>query len=291
LYNINSSLHLKFIVLFPAYLVHLIADIIYHIDQLIRHDLISNRVVNERDYMSRFITLLQYPFGIFTGRFAPFRSMVFANTLTARLEQAFGCDMLFVFRNRRNVKIACLESKYLHYRSNIDDWDPARRGKASRFSDQLNLQLPLVNQGIAVGEMLFNDLHIGSVQHPLDPHGSTVIDHEIALNHLTSVIVPRSRPTCWKWEDIRQASNDQLKQHTAANIYDFMFRVLSCAKGKHFNLERDYFASHTIELKNDRIEIPILNIIGGQEEGEWFSQVRKFMRRTGLRIYGVIQVD
>jgi hypothetical protein len=73
---------------FPPHAIAFISQFFYHVDQMVRMDLINGRVVNERDYMSRYITLLQYPYGILPALFFPYSGLYFVNTLPGPYEQA-----------------------------------------------------------------------------------------------------------------------------------------------------------------------------------------------------------
>jgi hypothetical protein len=277
--------------MFPAHIILQLSDFFYFVDKMIRVDLINRRVVNERDYMSRFVTLLQHPFGVLSSRFSPFRSTVFANTLPGALEQRFGCDVLLVFRNRQNIKIVCIECKYLHYTSKIDDWDSPIKGQASHFMSQIDRQQQLVRQGVGVSEMLFNDLATRTTKGGLDLLGSSVIEHDIAIDYVNKVILPRTKPNCWKWGDIEQAASNQISGHSAANIGNFISRVLTCTIGEQFELTSRTNSSHTITIGRRRIEIPIPNIIEGQGEENIATRVTEFMRSAGLRVYAIFQIS
>src|SRR5437868_5177680 len=98
-----------------------IANLIYGADKQTRDDLIGGKIADEKDYMSRLITLVEYPTWAVKYKVG-FNSYYISRTLNPNHERRFGCDILFSFRYRNVVKLLCIESKNLHFQG-IDDWD------------------------------------------------------------------------------------------------------------------------------------------------------------------------
>jgi hypothetical protein len=156
---------------------------------------------------------------------------------------------------------------------------------------QIRLQQQLVSNGIAVGEMFFNDLAVGSVRGGMDLHGSSVIDHTIADNYSTNIITVRRRLRRWVWTDVDASCTNQVGATRGANIHNFISRLLACTIGKAINLAQPNFATHSISVNEVVHDIPIPNLFDQQEPIYVASTIRNFMTKAGLRYYGIVQVQ
>ena len=127
----------------------------------------------ERDYLSRLITLLEYPFGLRGNGTIPFKTRFFSNIFPGAVEQKIGCDAFFVFRYNNRFKLLAVEGKYPRFHlPGSGGWD-YKRGKmvTSHFSSQIDRQLPIYNAGVAVTEMFMSHDMPGIAHYNADSAG------------------------------------------------------------------------------------------------------------------------
>src|SRR3954447_5890452 len=103
--------------MFPPTAITALSDFFYETDQKVRSDLSNSRVVGERDYLSRFITLLEYTHQLKGSGTFPFRSTYISNSFPGPLEQRYGCDAFFIFRYAQKIKILAIEGKYPRFQN------------------------------------------------------------------------------------------------------------------------------------------------------------------------------
>ena len=260
-----------------------IASLIYKADMQVRDDLINGKIADEREYMSRLITLIQYPHGIRKNDLG-YNSYYLSRTLNPRHERRFGCDIFFSFRYRNVVKLLCIESKNLQFRGN-DDWDNFDNTSfMSRFTRQIKKQISLQKQGILVYEMFLNDQFKYFSMPGYDKNGSSLVKHSIANNYCIKNI--DINPRKWFWEDIDQIVRIE-STLGISNLKTVILNILDCKIGNKLglntNIGEDIF-SFTIDDEEFQLPIPNLKDIRANEpiSEKIIRQANDFMERFGI---------
>jgi hypothetical protein len=271
--------------LFPRPIIRNIANYFYDADSQVRRDLFRGRVVGERDYLSRYITLLEYPFGIRGRGRLRFRHLYFTNNFPGALEQRFGCDTFFIFRNDQRVKLLAIEGKYPRFNKRNYRWDSlTTASRMSHFQEQLSRQQGLVHLGIPVLEMFMNDDNPSATYtsiNNLDALGSSFVNNEIAIHHTI-------RTNTWKHRDAMAIINDQFNQTNDVSIKFFITELLLCSIGNIFSISRSE-ESLRINVKQRRVNTPLLDLKDRQQLIESKDNILAFMKKTGIRNLGYIQ--
>lgn len=270
---------------FPPPLIAQIADFFYKADRFTRLDLSKDKVISERDYLSRFVTLLEHPFGIMGAGHLPFRSMYYANNFPSALEQRFGCDILFVFKYNNEVKLMAIEGKYPRFHERNYRWDyKPRHAHQSHFSDQIIRQANLVSARIEVLEMFINKdaPSIPSIHGHLDLLGSSFVTHAIAQAHTLST-------QTWRQIDALDIINTQFTVTNNVSIHYFINELLKCRIGQKREIA---YNSNSISIpinKSEILKIPLPDFKNETPGTDSERLILKFMMENGFRTLGYIE--
>lgn len=261
---------------------HLIASLFYYFDSKCREGLHRKLITSERDYVSRLVTFISFPFGPFIRA-----NFALARSLTHSEEQKFGCDGLIIFKNNTEVKVGLFEAKWPRYfiKSNYP-WDKPTANASSRFSSQLTRQNNWT-QSAAIWNMFFNESKVGNINPPFDTNGSACIWHDVAYNYMNANNLMNR---VWKNNDLINLLNNRptnfRNPNYSTNLRHIIFNILDCRKGIIHNIgDRD--TSFIITSKDEKeVEIPILFDFEDQQ-----LTIESFFEETGLRYYALIEKE
>jgi hypothetical protein len=270
-----------------ASMANLIADYFYEADQRVRADLSKDKVVSERDYLSRYISLLEYPFGLRGSGSLPFRHLYFANNFSWPLEQKHGCDTLIEFINGREAKLLAIEGKYPQFHTQKATWDyTSPKTSSSHFSDQIARQVALASSGVAVLEMFINhDIPGNSTpisSHHLDGQGSSFVTHSVARSHTI-------RHLTWKNRDALAIIGAQHSTTGDVSIRYFVNEVLNCNMGKAFEIGENVENIDIPLSEEQTLRVPIYRPSVDIGNNELSERISDFMKRTGIRNLGFVE--
>lgn len=163
----------------PKRKINKIRKIFVSADKRTREDFEHSRVVNERDYQSRFLTLVNYPT---QTRGKRCEGLFMAQCTTDRVERNNGVDAVLVFKYDNQYKIAFFECKI-----EKKDFDNGR------FVKQLEKQRMLRHhhKGVICFEMFFHKWAIT----PFEDELSSIC----TLDQVDEFIKATSRETMIKW--------------------------------------------------------------------------------------------
>ena len=272
---------------FPSSIKTTIADFFYEADERTRLDLSIDKVINERDYLSRWITLLEHPHGIRGRGQLPFRQMYFVNSLPGPKERKYGCDALLIFTHASNVKLIAIEGKYPRFHQARYKWDKTivqtNKISKSHFSIQLDKQNQLSKAGVPVLEMFINHDAPNSRHSSayLDQQGSSFVERHIAYAH-------SCRWKTWKQSDATDIIKTQYQATNDVGIRHFIIGLLGCNIGTLFEIGEDRRTLSISSEERETLEVPLLDLRIGIKDLVTYT-VTEFMKSTGLRIVGYIQ--
>lgn len=214
----------------PSSQAALIADRLTFMDCLCRSDLHEGSLTGERDYVSRLMTHITYPYGPWFPKFA-FWVMRDSKTLPGDLERKFGTDAIIVFQSGGEVKVGMFEAKWPRVIISTKPWDSRYFGKVySRFSKQIRKQRNWTNQ-VAIWEMFFYENINGKSTSFFNPFGSTCVWHDdvytyfLANRHLF-------KRNIWNNNDLTRIFSKGGKRKKGKNFRSIIYQILTCKKGK-----------------------------------------------------------
>jgi hypothetical protein len=264
----------------------LISDYFYYIDIICRKDLSKNRIISERDYVSRLMTHAMYPLGPATPN-----GLIFwiAQTLPYNLEVKFGCDAIIIFKSGNEVKLGMFEAKWPRLNKSNDYWDKTNTHGVSRFNAELKRQNKWIKD-VVIWEMFFNEKPVGSTFLRYDKYASSCVWHAYAYNHGLKI------KKTWKRRDIHSVFINRDKHNSATNIKEVLYQLLICNKGKRKSIVNNKI---TIENRIDgnTQDIPILKGITNNSndinsiDADNITEIVNFMKDVGLKNYIFIDLD
>jgi len=268
-----------------------IANWFYHADHWCRTDLIQRHIVDEREYMARWITYMDRSSGRLGRKRIGYESYFVSRTLSPHLERSLGCDALFSFRYKNQIKILCIESKRPDFRGR-DDWDNIDMTKstpASRFTKQIRKQQVLANQGVLVYEMFLNDEQRLQTRPGYDKLGSSFVRRGIALDHGQINIDPN--PRAWKWEDADTIVRKQSIE-SPVDIKYLVEMILSCQIGNRLNLDSfDGDSQFVFEDGGNTFNLPVPDLKTILENQSFGQKIERFIEQTGISQIGFFQTE
>jgi hypothetical protein len=275
---------------------HFIADLFYRLDIAVRTDLSRGIIADERDYVSRMVTHMNYPFGILTNvifKDLLIKSEWFAQVNSSSLEQKFGCDFMIVFEVNNQVKVALIEAKWPRVIINPNYcWDYIQKSnKISHFTDQINRQSNWTNLAF-IWEMFFYEESPTIESNPFDKYASTCIPHSFALDAVKS---NSNLSSLWDNNDlINLIQTTQLNGYNGSNetnIYTMVFNLLRCNYGKPIDISpSDSFFYLKSNDNEEQIQIPILKF--DQENTDKNSNVAySFIKENGLKMFQYLKIE
>ncbi|RZK38536.1 MAG: hypothetical protein EOO61_07885, partial [Hymenobacter sp.] len=197
-----------------------IARLFRFFDATCRHDLSTQRIISERDYVSNLATHIRYPLGAYCSgnldsagnflnrvRFPYKRSPRFVSVTSApNIEQEYGCDGIIIFsfdhgKGKVLHRVGMYEAKWPRLKKNsaliVNGWDdigwrpvskkripPPPKIYKSRFTNEILRQQALVHSGIVVWEQFFCQKDVLYRDANFRLYGSTCIWHEHAHRYL-----------------------------------------------------------------------------------------------------------
>lgn len=214
-----------------------IADLFYSMDTQVREDLQIGEIANERDYVSRLLTLFNYPLRFKINN--PTLKLNFsAKVNDSNKEKTFGCDSMIVFKANNQIKFGLFEAKWPRITIKPTyKWDtPQGSTKISHFTDQINRQTKW-SKNTAIWEMFISEEKVGTHTPPYDKAASTCIKHEFALKFTKSN--PKVQTT---WSNIDLKDLIESEQGSASsgiketNLQTIIFDILTCSYGTPHNI-------------------------------------------------------
>lgn len=261
---------------------HLVADFFYRIDRQCRNDLSKKLLISERDYVSRFATFAMYPFGPFVNS----NNFSITSTLPQPIEKKFGCDGLIIFKNGTHVKIGMFEAKWVRMNpSSTTRWDNKySKSTKSRFTLELEKQQKIPKE-VAVWEMFFNDLPVGTLKRGYHKEVSACVWHDLAFyymqqrvgNDVWSNKKNRHLNTLLRYRDMLKSDN---------NIYDIILNILSCKKGILISTGENDTQITLKTPKGEKLKIPIPSY---QQKNT--DSIEEFMQETGFSHYSFFDLS
>ncbi|CAH0265482.1 MULTISPECIES: hypothetical protein [unclassified Pedobacter] len=198
----------------PKRKINRIKAIFESADERTRQDFELGMAANERDYLSRFLTLANYPT---QTKGKKCEGLFMAQCATDTIERKHGVDAVMVFKHNDEFKIAFFECK-------IEKWDFDN----GRFVKQLKKQrkLEMKYKGIVCFEMFF---HKGSSL-PFSDKLSSIC----TLKQLDAFVRDTSRETLIKWlhaDLVALFEWLRLKHSGIYSIGNLIEAILSCHLG------------------------------------------------------------
>ncbi len=238
----------------PIPIIAEICNIFTDADSRTRKDFTKGLVVNERDYVSRFLTLTSYPRITGGGKY---NGLYAVSCSTDTTERKHGIDAVFVFKYKKGIKIGVCECKI--EKEKFDN---------GRFTKQLAKQADLVKKQpeIVVFEMFFHK----EFRDPFEPDLSTIC----TLHQINNFIEEKrggKKPKVWKLKDLEDLFN-HLKSKTPGkySIDSLLDAILNCEQGEFLqDMSSNYsqnsqnsFVDDTINLarsiiNNDVSDLPL----------------------------------
>lgn len=196
------------------------------------------RIAGERDYLSRWITFLEYPKAITSRRdLKDIRVRFVSNTLPKPAEEHFGCDVCIIFRYKSFIKLLFIEGKYPRFNSD-QRWDSLqpKEDNKSHFSDQIDRQKRASGVNASVLEMFINDDPLEVTKGKCDPKGSSFVTYDIARTHKRSM---RPENRLWTDEDALKLIDKQYRATGNVSIRHFITKLLRCTVGRRIRVSKD----------------------------------------------------
>ncbi|HWW40791.1 hypothetical protein [Pedobacter sp.] len=267
----------------------LIGELFYRLDIGVRGDLHKGVVSDERDYVSRLVTHLEYPYGFFNNIIyygLGLKGKWFAKVNKGTQERRFGCDSMIVFEAKDQLKVGLFEAKWP--RVLIDpfyDWDKIYKNKSvSHFTDQIERQANWSRQA-AIWEMFFYEEAPGIFSSPFDLSGSSCVKHEFAKAYIDG---PQRPPYAWGNNDLENLIG--LAQTTSAetNLRTIIKEILNCKMGRAIPINSGERTFTLTAYNGDREICPILKFDSGNDNMDFLNE---FMVSKGLSFFGHLKIE
>ncbi|MEX2410896.1 MAG: hypothetical protein WD607_05890 [Candidatus Paceibacterota bacterium] len=217
-------------------------------DKEIRSDLVTGFIKDENDYTSNFTGAFRRNINSYSKTGLNATSFMLPN----QGEQETGCDATIIISNSIEAKIILFEAKWPRLSKSNSRWDYKQTASGlSHFSDQLDRQKNF-NNLFAIFEIIYCEYPFFSEPNYMQPHGSSCIWHENALDFKNKRKTPNA---IWN-------KNDMINLLKTGNnpIYEIMKDICECKYGdlirmnkpeeiiEEFRLEGNVLA---IEANND----------------------------------------
>lgn len=275
---------------------NIIANLFYRLDTAVRIDLSRGIIADERDYVSRMVTHMNYPFGILTDVIFEnllIKSEWYAQVNSSSIEQKFGCDFMIVFEVNNQVKVALIEAKWPRVIINPSYcWDYIQKSnKISHFTDQIIRQSNWISHAF-IWEMFFYEESPNIHRNPFDKYASTCIPHPFALGAIKS---NSNLNNLWDNNDlIDLIQTTQLNGYNGSNetnIYTMVFNLLNCNYGNPININpNDSFFYLKSNDNEEQVQVPILEF--KQENANKNSDMAySFIKENGLKMLQYLKIE
>jgi len=258
----------------PTPHIEVIKKIFGEADKRTRLDFERGLVVNERDYMSRFLTLVNYPtltsghkyHGIFMALCAP-----------DNIERSRGIDAILVFKHKNQYKIVGFECKIA--KTGFDN---------GRFRKQLTKQRSFVkrNPSITFFEMFF---HRNSVK-PFDPDYSSICTLK-QLDQFIRIAKKRMIPK-WSLKHLKELFEWLKKKKPGAyNIESLVEAVLACELGSKISYSKKPVFLGGVENFEHETIIIAEQIISGESENTNLETYARNYRISGVGVIDLNRIE